>query len=335
MGGLVGIGGVGARLARIRSSGGDECRRAAGRSTPSSAVVDQLIGDAAQLVEQRARAVGEIDAARRGDRRDRGGARPGRLPPAGRSSGTAVIGSTSSSSASAPWLSAFVRGDSVTSVRHCAPGRRRSPARARRSGGASARDTSLIRKPRLSVIAAHIVSMLMMCKCCPLAHLCMRRYVTCIEEAPMAGEMTGGCQCGRVRYRARDRQRRCLSVPLPDVPARDRRRVDRVQERAARGRDLGRREPDRYRIVADRAARLLPRVRHAARPSSSRRRRTIDLTVGSFDDPCRFQPDQPFRRGELARGVARHARPADVIAPTTMPALVAALDGQPLATLPD
>ena len=58
----------------------------------------------------------------------------------------------------------------------------------------------------------------------------------CDREDEREMTMTGGCQCGRIRYAAEIDERRGLSVPLPDVPARDRRRVDRVQERDARRR---------------------------------------------------------------------------------------------------
>ena len=122
--------------------------------------------------------------------------------------------------------------------------------------------------------------------------------------------MTGGCACGAVRFEARRRQRRGLSVPLPDVPARERQCQTRDVEKLRRPRSSWSREPDWYRSspIAERP--LLRRVRHVARlpvsgghdedgPHRRRVRRSVALP-----------PDRALRRRKHPRGVARHRHAA-------------------------
>ena len=53
--------------------------------------------------------------------------------------------------------------------------------------------------------------------------------------------MSGGCACGKVRFTREGRRRRRLSVPLPDVPARERQCQPGDEECRAGGRRVGRR----------------------------------------------------------------------------------------------
>jgi 2-hydroxychromene-2-carboxylate isomerase len=64
--------------------------------------------------------------------------------------------------------------------------------------------------------------------------------------------MTGGCQCGRIRCRRR--QRRGLSLPLPDVPEGDR-RSGRAFVQVAPDAVAWEREPDRYASSRSRGVR--------------------------------------------------------------------------------
>ena len=119
----------------------------------------------------------------------------------------------------------------------------------------------------------------------------------------MADTMTGGCQCGAVRYsvaidndeaylchcRMCQRATGGVSIAFKNV-----RKADAALDDP---------EPDRYASspIARRgfcAACGTP-LSFEAHDSDH-----MDLTVGSFDDPVALQADRAFRRRELARGLA-------------------------------
>ncbi|MCW3837525.1 GFA family protein [Sphingomonas canadensis] len=108
----------------------------------------------------------------------------------------------------------------------------------------------------------------------------------------MAQEMTGGCQCGRIRYR--------VSIDSDDAYLCH----CRMCQRATGGVSIAfknvpvaavawEREPDHYAsspIAARGFCRECGTPLTFAYPDSGK----IDLTVGSFDDPSRFRPIHHF-----------------------------------------
>ena len=83
----------------------------------------------------------------------------------------------------------------------------------------------------------------------------------------MSEIMTGGCQCGRVRYAVSNRGRRGVSLPLQLLQTRDRRRLDRLQDCPLRRRSNG----PRLRPIGinPRRSRGGPSARRAGRRSAS------------------------------------------------------------------
>lgn len=122
-------------------------------------------------------------------------------------------------------------------------------------------------------------------------------------------EMTGGCQCGRVRYAAEvddDEAYLChcrmcqRATGGVSIAFRNVRRADVVWER----------EPDRYASspIARRgfcSACGTPLTFEYVDGSAN-----IDLTVGSFDDPSRFRPTSHFGAESIHEGwLDTHALP--------------------------
>ena len=102
--------------------------------------------------------------------------------------------------------------------------------------------------------------------------------------------LTGGCQCGSVRYALYARAELGRHLPLPDVPARARQPVRGVRRHRARRLRL-----DQGRARRPTAAARSPSAAFAAScgtPLSFRYLATdkISLTTGSLDEPARARP---------------------------------------------
>ncbi|WP_236694533.1 GFA family protein [Sphingomonas sp. Leaf343] len=125
----------------------------------------------------------------------------------------------------------------------------------------------------------------------------------------MTRDMTGGCQCGRVRYvvtihdddaylchcRMCQRATGGVSIAFKGVARSNLRWIPH--------------EPERFRSspIAQRGF-----CRECGTPLTYEGDGAdhLDLTVGSFDDPSAFRPGRAFGYGKLASAVAGHARVA-------------------------
>ena len=104
-----------------------------------------------------------------------------------------------------------------------------------------------------------------------------------------AAGLTGGCQCGAVRYRLMAEPTGVEHLPLPNVPEGERRSVHGLRRRAAFGIRLHQRRDRDLLEFGHRRARLLRRCGTPLTYQGSGSDR-ISVTLGSLDDPGAVEP---------------------------------------------